>query len=748
MKYIRNREQFRYTEVLLEEAPSNQIYDGTWEDTFIGRFFSFLGRKVTHKMKKGRLNKLLNQMQRELEKSQFKTIEGEPLVQTYQVYQNIVIIKSYIKNSNDFNKDDLISYLDMAIDEHTEQSENESLPTKIREAHTKVLKGMKEVLDYTNSLLSNVNESSNPNNVIDASAEIVDRFFDNTFQQLTGNGGAVKLSTYQPSVTGYKSSENIIRSIISDLISDISSIAGNNSNTELAKKEKEFLKDIKDIPYDDYASFSNYWSRKIIPMVNEIKILVEKERKSSINSNKEDSIRKSIEGLTDDTNVYIKWYSDRKKDNKYGYISKDIASKILDNDTIDMEKWDEIKDDPSNKIIYIKTENGGAKKVSTQLSMFNPKNFIQIGDVIVKHKGDDDKDDVNDDFRINVEDKMDEVFPNDSEYKRQMTISKTEMDDLQSKMKSKVEDQKDVVDPIAILKIFNRAYNSFTITKEEFNDLSNKYSPRVASRKKAEYELIGDSAREKKLFQEWNDGVLSMLQQYGDFLSSHTKKFIIKMLDDNHLFGNNGAQAKLLSEYFNVPLDDIKKGMKDTNKPGEHRSRITEDNTVKFSSVNNVEMNTDKIRRVPFIMEIVNGNGERKMMSVFPITANKGRDSSSLKVKYSSGNDYGFLLNYMQGINVDLDTGLLEDMGMNGEDNSPVYTADFISDNGFLEKNKRYKLTNIRRVTDDKGYGDENVEISKIFMLLGAKDEGLYRLPSLNDKMKQAINASKNDKLI
>ena len=116
MKYIKNRDQFNTVGIITEAGgnPANQLYDGTWEDTFIGNFFSFIGRKITNKAKKGKLNRLLNQLQRELEKSQFKTIEQEPIAQQYDVYQSIVILKSYVKNSPNFEKDEFLRELDVS----------------------------------------------------------------------------------------------------------------------------------------------------------------------------------------------------------------------------------------------------------------------------------------------------------------------------------------------------------------------------------------------------------------------------------------------------------------------------------------------------------------------------------------------------------------------------------------------------------------------------------------------------------
>ncbi|CAG7580177.1 MAG: hypothetical protein SLAVMIC_00285 [uncultured marine phage] len=746
MKYIKNREQYLINQKVVEQA-TDQLYDGTWEDTFIGKFFSFLGRKVVHKMKKGKLNKLLEQLQRELEKSQFKTLEEEPIAQRYDVYQSIVMIKSYLKTDSDFSKEELIGFLEEAITHHTEQSENEVLPMEIRNAHVKVKDGFEEVLNYSSSLGS-VNESVMRDDIdaemMDAYPEIVDRFFDSTFQDLVGQGGSVKLGTYNPSVSGYEKAKEIIRTIIKDLSDDIKRTAGKAEDPDLAKKEKVFLDVINNIPYDDYASFSKFWTKEVLPLAKEIKTLGERSSREIRSGNVHDQNKSFIDNILsgDDSKVYVKWNGSKGQDLQ-GYANKQQMVSLLDGEKINMEQWDILSEDENARITSVTGENN--KKTQYHIGRLDPNKISQIGDIELEKP---EKSDLDDEYRRNMEDKMDEVFANDQEYKKEMTISKEEMEDLHETMVSKVEDQKNVVDPIAILRIFNRAYNSFSISKDEYDQLSSRYSPKVGARKKARYELLDNSARDKKLFREWNDGVLALLQQYGDYISNHTKKFIITMLDDNKLFGNRGAQAVLLSEYFDVPLDDAKSKLKDTDSPGEHRARLTEDEVVKFSSVNNVEMNSDKIRRVPFILEVVNEQGDRKKMSVFPMSANKGRDTSSLSVKYSSGDDYGFIKNYMEGINVELDTGQLEEMGMNDSDNEPVYSADFLSDNGFLEKGNKYRMTKIHRVSDDKGYEDTRVLIDKIYMLLGSQDEGLYRLPSLNDKMKKAINNSPHDKLI
>lgn len=743
MKYIRNRNQFN--NLILEQAPANQIYDGTWEDTFVGRFFSFLGKKVIHKMKKGGLKKLLNNMQRELEKSQFKTVESEPIIQRYQVYQNIAIVKSYIKTSDDFNIEDLTEYVDIAIEEHREQSDNIDLPDSIRKAHSKVLKGFEDILKYINSLES-INESLTPEGEaknLTHPGEIVSELFTKPFS------GDVKLSSLKltGNQKGYDKYKSGIKNTLLSLAKSLTEIRPYISDKEEKESILKLIDLIKGASFDDYASFGHDFDKNIKPLANNI-------IKNHINYlNKlhmEDTIKE------DDSKIYVKWMSS-KGDTNEGYGDKKVLSHIVNDDgTINLEKWEDVlkisNGSDDNKFKIFPTNSNSGTHLLDYDQIIKDGRFKQIGDVEIVEKSEEvskeeDTED-NDDIRQKIDEKMDSIFSQDEVYKKEMTVSENEMKDIQNKMKTKTENQKDVVDPIAILRIFNRAYNSFSITKEEYNDLSNKYRPRVASQKKAQYEIIENSARDKKLFREWNDGVLSMLQQYGEYLNKTTKKFIITMLDDNHLFGNKGAQAKLLSEYFEIPLEDSKSKLKDIDRPAEHKVRMTEDNIIEFKSVKDIEMNTDKIRRIPFVLEVLI-NGRREKLTAYPLNANKSKSGiSSLKVKYTIGEDFGFLRNYMEGIDKDFNTKTLTDIGMVDNNDTPIFVGNFLSDNGVLQKNNEYKLTEINRLSDNSGSDDIRMEINEIYMLLGRSDEGMYRLPTLNDKMKKTIRSSKYDNLI
>ena len=761
MKYIRNRNQFKTTDELFEAAPSEQLYDGTWEDTFVGMFFSFLGKKVKSKMKSGGLNKLLKQIEKELEKITFiDEIENDnKSVQYYQVYQNIVRLKSSIRNDS-FTIDDLKENLEEYIKFHDNKNDSD-LPDKVKNAHKEVKNGMEDILSFINNLdgvseslileMSYINDKG-----IEEGLEPIGTMIQHYFNKPMKQGDDVTLKNIKltGNQKGYKEYIKDIKTTLSNIKNGLSKEIKYIGDDKITKLAEELFEKLSSVSYNDYSTFSNSFEKEIRPLIMKI---------MKIHGNYFE-----MKGLEDDVKedknrILLKWHSKKNNETKVGFtVIKSMVDILSDDGKILLDKWKELVESSkkSPKDYYIKSIGGGNINFDMFDNIVKSGNLKQIGDVKVNGIEEDrsvdydteDTSNIDESLMKNIKEKVDGVFTNDAIYKEKMQISDSELKEVHETLKSKKEDQKNVVDPITILRIFNRAYNSFSITKEEYNNLSSRYSAKVASKKKATYELIGDTARDKKLFQEWNDGILALLQQYGDLLNKPTKKFIIEMLDDNNLFGNRGGQAKLLSKYFDVPLDDaksqIKNGMKET--PGEHKVRSTEDNDIKFSTVTNIEMNTDKIRRIPFIMEVLLKTGESEMMTIYPLKANKNKSNvSNMKVKYTIGDDYGFIKNYMKGINVNLnDKNLKDDLGMNDKDETPVYLGALLSDNGFIEKSNKYKLTEISKLIDDEGIDNKTIEVKEIFMLLGEKDEGIYRLPSLNKDMKKAIDESPNDKLI
>jgi hypothetical protein len=756
MKYIRNRNQFNGTSKIFEEA-NEQIYDGTWEDTFVGRFFSFLGRKVKHKIKKGGLNKLLKNLEKELEKITFiDQIENEnENVQYYQVYQNIVRLKSYIRNVNPFSLDEFKDNLEEYIEFH-EEKYNSDLPSKVINAHKEVKDGMEEILSFVNSL-DNVSESLILEYLTDEGkklnilpvGEIISEFWRKPIQR--GDDVTLSIIKLTGNQKGYEKYKSDIKETLSNLRKELNNNIKYIKNDKIKELSTKLLNLLSSVSYDDYSTFGNVFEKEIKPLIEKILNIHDKYHK-----------RKGIEDdiKEDDNKTLLRWYSKRKDQEVDGYTKQSGIKNILnDNGEILLNKWKELvaSSEENPKEYSIKPFDGGVINFSTFDNTVRRGDLLQIGRVKVNgiEEGSGSESGLESPLAKKIKEKIDEVFSNDKVYREKMQISDSKLKEIHKTLKSKKEDQKNVVDPITILRIFNRSYNSFSITKEEYDDLSNRYSPKVASRKKSRYEVVGDTARDKKLFREWNDGVLSILQQYGDLLNNPTKKFIISMLDSNKMFGGAGSQAKLLSDHFDVPLDDAKKKVKSSIKesPGRHRIRMTEDKTIKFTSVKNVEINTDAIRRIPFILDVVlqseGERGKQEKITCYPLSANKGKDVSSIKVKFTLGDDYGFIKNYMQGIPVEFDTGSLEDLGMSGDDDTPVYVGKILSDNEFIEKGSNtYKLSEIERLKDGKGLKDKIFDVKEIYMILGGKDEGLYRLPSLNKEMKKAIEDSPNDKLI
>lgn len=104
------------------------------------------------------------------------------------------------------------------------------------------------------------------------------------------------------------------------------------------------------------------------------------------------------------------------------------------------------------------------------------------------------------------------------------------------------------VNPIEVLKIFNKAYSLYT--KNGYEEMDKNI--------RKNYERIGntDKALNTKLFNRWKQGVLGVLSDYqkdkrGSLMSEMLYNFINDALtSDDVLHAKEGAEAKLLKKYF------------------------------------------------------------------------------------------------------------------------------------------------------------------------------------------------------
>ena len=57
----------------------------------------------------------------------------------------------------------------------------------------------------------------------------------------------------------------------------------------------------------------------------------------------------------------------------------------------------------------------------------------------------------------------------------------------------------------------------------------------------------------------------------------------------------------------------------------------------------------------------------------------------------------------MLDVGIEFDSGSLEELGMNDKDETMVKSANILSDNGAIQKNKEYRLTDINTLVNNKG---------------------------------------------
>lgn len=323
------------------------------------------------------------------------------------------------------------------------------------------------------------------------------------------------------------------------------------------------------------------------------------------------------------------------------------------------------------------------------------------------------------------------LFPNMNDYEKEVRISEREKKRLLDKISVKARDTKTLINPLKVLKIFGRAHDKYTV--EDYDSIpdgrqgSTLQGKGKGVNKKKNYKKMPDgSGRQTTLFRQWNEGVIDLLDEYGDYVPDELKKFIIKILNDNVLFGNSGAQAKLLQDYFNIKVDmkDLisSKGSKMTSAtPTKTDVYIESKDTVgKFEkpTTETLQMKKENFKNLPFILEGKVGSTEVSYICYYLDTMD---DLILFKFK---GNNMDFLNNYKRS------EQQLEDKSFSGTEGTDVLIGAIKTPSG---ANK-----DLRKGSDVTIWFTENsltepiksgkLAITDVYYLVGINDNNIMRL--------------------
>lgn len=333
-----------------------------------------------------------------------------------------------------------------------------------------------------------------------------------------------------------------------------------------------------------------------------------------------------------------------------------------------------------------------------------------------------------------VKSMLNTLFPNDKEYERELILNERDKKDLLNDIKHKAKNNDTLINPLQVMKIFNKAHHKYTV--EDYASIpdgkqgSTLQGKGKGVNKKQHFKQMPDgSGRQIVLFKQWNEGVIDLLENYGDSIPDTLKKFIITVLNDNTIFGKGGAQAKLLQEYFNIKVDmeDVlssSKGRGTTGKQQTTKSDIyadTKDTTGVFheSKSGMLQMKKENFNKVPFIMKgEIENVGETALVCYYMGTLN-----DNILFKYKE-NNIDFLNNYKR------EEQYIKDQEFSGNTGEEVKYGVMRTPKG---ANKDLKVGDILPIWSSDVNLEENVTMSNfkvknVYYLQGESDGGVMRL--------------------
>lgn len=710
MKWIKSREK------IFEDK--EQLYDGTWGDTFIGQLFGWVGRKLTSKVSSMKIGKLVDRLNNEVN---FKPLEEiakedqEILLAT--PYIKILELKDYVNSEEHFNKKVFNEMLDDSIRYHEEMITKDYVlnNNNVLKAHKAILENFKNVSSEIESIKERILLESN---IDDDPAFRINDILIHFKKKPIIPGKEDTLMTVNIGTEGrFKEYKDSLKNVIEELQKTLKSVDFKKSkiiDNDVKKDINNFIEYLYPATQGGKMNWDNHGALRasLVKIQKDIENILQKIQSQFQNIDKSEqekteSFLRKLENKIGPI-VQIQW-TDKKGKLKKGYSTEEWLDFIEDNYIIKNVKLT----DKHN--IFTKLDSG----IRPSENMI--KNIIQIDDIRIRQK-DDDK------FRLKAKRLLDSYFKKDEEYKK--IVNKA--NEKEQSIKAKSGDFVKEVDPIEILKIFNTAYDIYTISKEEYNEFDRRFSSKVANRKKRQYRIKGDVAVNRKMFSKWNESVLDWLKNNPE-LDKRIKKFVIQVLDNPSMFGSNiGLQASLLSEIFGIKLDEPivskqKKRYGGTSldvSTGSSKiyAEFSKDSNGEFklSEKNEIQLLKKNFERVPFAFEDENNN------FYFFVMLNIDEDKIINKM--------GF--NYMEWLKR-YDSVQLGDISINKEPVVNVFISWFDLPEGATRSVRTGDNIKINYLTIENIDNNETVEpkegtikIKNLYILSGKEDGKMYQIKS------------------
>jgi len=502
MKHIKNRDQFLIKNKLIVKTNEEASFqnDTKWDDTGVGKLFNSFFRLVKFAYKKSTMP--IKALEKELNKSIIDSMPEDikeigPLKSMYSMV--------YRTANNILNREPNKDEVDNTIE--TLNENNVSLDDTLIDAKIKLEK-VSEMFDKVSldDLHGNTDdvdsEADVENEPKEEPKEVEDGEYiykpDTTITYL--NKDNMKKVAVVRDQTGASDESVLIMPSAFVLKSSIIDRGDGNPSKEFVSLEKNAIKNLFSIDIEK-------------------ELLVENESMSILAKERAKNLKNSLISIS-------KRISNKSIRNRLSTIINNIKSNMnnLTKDVIDRinKDFEEVK--ANAKSVY---------NISDSYSYIIEKTTYTLTE--------------------DVKDAMASVFTGDEikKYEKESLISNADNKNMEKSYAEKLKEAN--FNPLNIVKIFNKARDKYTITRDH-------YEKNVIDRRKNRYESTKDDRyRNRKLFNQWNDGVLSLIgdEKYKKYFSTKQGKavseFIIDMLDDDKAF-SSGHQSALIKKLFGIDV--------------------------------------------------------------------------------------------------------------------------------------------------------------------------------------------------
>lgn len=676
MKYIVKRnnfksglikvdEQIKKSEQILEKSGDwRETYDElpNWKDSAVGRLLSFITRKSVEKVQGLRVNRLLNNLEEALNINVIDELsKDEKFKKVVDKTEKASFFKALFNRiKNIQNKKDVEKVKDIIEDAKSENASYvEDIPNKIQI--------LIQILD--NRTINIINNNEKETNQENKSFNNKSESEDESSKEKANNTNNANINT------------NINNSsFIEDLINSKDPVEFLRDSTI----RKQFFIELKQLLGSNFGQILiSYLDKSVFDDLNKLSIFIKKETKNAGTESEKEEQRSSLVNKEQSKEESLK----RQQELKNKRLEKQKEAGVGVNKNLSKrDKIDSLKENvDSVDSDSLSLREGSLKKLIQSLKKFFADKRIKANEVIDRffkktnklyntYLGNDNRPE-NPKELNKTEEKPDtqsllpvlykKLTPDEIEFAEEVNDSidvtetglvkydsskiKNIQDSIDSQIKSEVEETKKsveddaelekkaenleknetAIDPLEVVKIFNRASKMMVVNYMPSNRSGGNVSRRVAN----DYETLDGGApslqnnngpyRNKNLWDKWNNGVLDLLKKYQERLRENKyiiykengdkeikkanapiSKFINDMLNDSKSTGTKGSkhQTDFVEAYFGIKEEYLSK-YKDkfgdpfsTNKQGGKELQTeSKSNTASFTSVKSGGGKIDKI---------------------------------------------------------------------------------------------------------------------------------------------------------